>query len=208
MYLETRVVGIRNPQKNMIAFPVLETQRLRIRPYTLDDLDKVYSLNVSIGWVNEAETPDEQRDHQRRHLEWAVRNYWGLADLRQPPTGDRLVELKESGEFIGSCGINNAWLPMGQLPFLGGKEGCRSQAEVSLMWAVLPQFWGNGYATEVARALIEVLFEQGNLKRVIATTEHDNLASQRVMVKAGMRIEKNPYPDPFWFQSVGIVEAM
>lgn len=191
----------------MISLPILETERLRIRPYTLDDLDNVYNLCVSIGWANEEETPDEQLEHQRRNLEWNVRNYWSLADLRQPPTGDRLIEFKESGEFVGTCGINNAWMPIGQLPSFGSQEGSRSQAEVSLMWAILPELWGKGYATETACALIEVLFEQGNLKRIIATTEHDNLVSQRVMEKAGMRVEKNPFPEPFWFQAVGIIEA-
>jgi RimJ/RimL family protein N-acetyltransferase len=191
----------------MIALPVLETERLRIRPFTVDDLDSVHHLNVKIGWVNEKETPVEQRKHLQRNLEWQVQNYWGLADLHQPPTGDRLVEFKDSGELVGSCGINNAWLPMAQLPSFGKREKSRSQAEASLMWAVLPELWGRGFATEVAKALIAILFEQANLKRVVATTEYDNLASQRVMEKAGMRVERNPFPEPFWFQAVGIIEA-
>lgn len=191
----------------MISLPIIETERLRIRPYTLDDLDDIHNLNVQIGWVNDEETPTEQREHRRRYLEWSINNYWGLADLRQPPTGDRLIELKETGEFVGTCGINNAWLPMGQLPTFGGREGARYQAEVSLLWAILPTFQGNGYATEIAKALIAALFDQGNLKRVIATTEYENLASQRVMEKVGMRLEKNPFSDPFWFQTVGIIEA-
>jgi RimJ/RimL family protein N-acetyltransferase len=74
------------------------------------------------------------------------------------------------------------------------------------MWAVLPELWGNGYAPEIARALIEALFTQFNLKRIIATTEHDNIASQRVMEKVGMQLERNPFPDPFWFQVVGILQ--
>jgi [ribosomal protein S5]-alanine N-acetyltransferase len=191
----------------MINLPILETERLRIRPYTMDDFDQIYNLNVQIGWVNEKETVVAQREHQRQSLQWQVQNYWGLASIRQPPTGDRLVEFKESGEFVGACGINHAWLPMRQLPSFGGQEKSKAQAEVSLMWKVLPALWGNGYATEVAKALIAVLFKQGNLRRVVATTEHENLASQRVMVKAGMRAEKNPYPAPSWFQVVGIIEA-
>jgi RimJ/RimL family protein N-acetyltransferase len=191
----------------MINLPILETERLRIRPYTLDDLDQIYSLNVQIGWVNKMESATAQREHQRRNLQWQVQNYWGLASISQPPTGDRVVESKASGELVGTCGINHAWLPMGQLPSLGGQEKSKSQAEVSLMWTVLPALWGNGYATEVANALLAVLFEQANLRRVVATTEHDNLASQRVMAKAGMRVEKNPYSDPSWFQVVGIIEA-
>lgn len=191
----------------MVGLPILETERLRVRPYTLDDVENLNTLYTSIGWVDAAKSPAAQQAHRRRNVEWHVQNYWGLADLRQPPTGDRLIELKDTDTFVGACGINHIWLPMGQLPSFGGQSGCRSQAEVSLMWAILPEFWGNGYASEAARALIDVLFAQANLKRVIATTEHDNLASQRVMAKAGMRLERNPFPDPFWFETVGIIEA-
>jgi len=191
----------------MIELPILETERLRIRPFTLNDLDNVHNLKVQIGWADERKTPAEQREYHRRYLNWNIENYWALVNLRQPPTGDRLIELKDSGRFVGACAIQNMWLPMGQLPSFGMQEGCRSQAEVSLMWAVLPEFWGHGIAPEVAQALIDMVFEQGNLKRVIATTEHDNMPSQRVMEKVGMRVEKNPFSKPFWFQMVGIIEA-
>lgn len=191
----------------MISFPIIETKRLRIRPFTLADLDNIHNLNVKIGWVDENETPSEMQEHHRRYLEWNIANYWALTDLRQRPTGDRLIELKDSGAFVGACGIANLWLPMAQLPSFGCQENSRMQAEVTLMWAVLPELWGNGYAPEAAQALIDVLFEQANLQRVVATTEHDNLASQRVMEKVGMRVEKNPFPDPFWFEVVGIIES-
>jgi RimJ/RimL family protein N-acetyltransferase len=126
--------------------------------------------------------------------------------LHQPPTGDRVVELKATGEFFGVCGINAIWLPMGQLPSFGSQFPCRSQPEVSMMWAIMPAHQGQGCATEVALALIEALFTKFNLNRVIATTEFDNRASQRVMEKVGMRLERNPFPDPFWLQAVGIIE--
>ncbi len=80
------------------------------------------------------------------------------------------------------------------------------QPEASLMWAILPEYQGNGYATEIAQALVDVLLTQFCLKRVIATTEYENHAAQRVMEKIGMRVERNPFPDPFWLQVVGIVE--
>jgi len=191
----------------MIELPILETERLRIRPFKLDDLDNIHNLNVQIGWVDKSETPVEQLEHRRRYLEWNIENYWALTDLQQRPTGDRLIELKGSGEFVGACGIASLWLPMPQLPSFGGQENSRMQAEVTLMWAVLPELWGNGYAPEAARALIDALFKEARLQRVLATTEHENFASQRVMEKIGMRVEKNPFSEPFWFQAVGIIEA-
>jgi [ribosomal protein S5]-alanine N-acetyltransferase len=44
------------------------------------------------------------------------------------------------------------------------------------------------------------------LRRVVATTTYDNEASMGVMRKLGMRIERNPFPDPPWLQVVGILE--
>ena len=50
------------------------------------------------------------------------------------------------------------------------------------------------------------MFETMNLGRIIATTEFENTASMAVMGKLGMRIERNPAPDPPWLQVVGVLE--
>src|SRR4051812_1559936 len=42
-------------------------------------------------------------------------------------------------------------------------------------------------------------------RRIVAATEHDNLASIGVMRRLGMRIERNPDPEPHWFQTVGVL---
>ncbi|MCB9419227.1 MAG: GNAT family N-acetyltransferase [Ardenticatenaceae bacterium] len=190
----------------MTTLPVLETERLRIRPFTSNDLDQVHQLYTVIGWVDEVQTPDEQLAVRRRYVQWSSLNHQALADLHQPPTGDRIVELKATGQFVGVCGNASLWLPMGQLPSFGGQTNSHMQPEVALMWAVLPESWGNGYAPEMGRALIDALFTQFNLRRIVATTEYNNTASQRVMEKLGMRLERNLFPGPFWFQVVGIVE--
>jgi ribosomal-protein-alanine N-acetyltransferase len=44
------------------------------------------------------------------------------------------------------------------------------------------------------------------VKRVVATTTYENAASVRVMRKLGMRVERNPFPDPPWLQVVGLLE--
>jgi len=50
-------------------------------------------------------------------------------------------------------------------------------------------------------------FDRLGVPRVVATTENDNLASQAVMRRIGMTVETNPYPDPFYFQAMGWVDA-
>jgi ribosomal-protein-alanine N-acetyltransferase len=78
--------------------------------------------------------------------------------------------------------------------------------EMGLFWAIDPDHQRQGYATEAAQALIDFAFQQLRVKRLIATTEYDNTASIAVMRKLGMRIEKNPFPDPPWLQVVGILD--
>lgn len=49
-------------------------------------------------------------------------------------------------------------------------------------------------------------FDVLNLARVVASTEYDNVASIGVMRRLGMRIERNPLPDPYYLQVVGVSE--
>jgi RimJ/RimL family protein N-acetyltransferase len=56
-----------------------------------------------------------------------------------------------------------------------------------LLYAVAPQYWNNGYATEWARSVVRLAFQELNFKEVEAFTRPDNIASRRVMEKAGLR---------------------
>ena len=76
-----------------------------------------------------------------------------------------------------------------------------------MYWALNPAARGKGYATEAARALIEWAFTNLELARIVATTEDENVASQAVMRRLGMRVERNPDPEPAWFQVVGWTDA-
>ena len=51
---------------------------------------------------------------------------------------------------------------------------------------LLPSYWGNGYATEIANSLIEICFKHINLHRVAARCNSNNLQSERIMKKVGM----------------------
>jgi len=97
--------------------------------------------------------------------------------------------------------------PFGQLPSLQTTEGSSLYTtEFGLYYALSPAYQRQGYATEAARGMIRYAFNTLRLKRIVATTTYDNVASMGVMRKLGMRIEKNPYPDPPWLQVVGILE--
>ena len=84
------------------------------------------------------------------------------------------VELKESGEPIGMCGL----LKRDALP------------DVDVGFAFLPRFWSKGYAFESASAVLAHARDALGLQRVLAITSPDNEASIRLLGKLGFRFER------------------
>lgn len=188
--------------------PVLTTERLIIRPFHMDDLDAVHAIldrDLAFTAAGEQEHSLPQR---RAWLEWAIRNERELGNLFQPPYGDRAVTLHD-GTLIGAVGFVPELKPFEQIAwFRAGspeRQDYRQTPEVGLFWAIGTQWQRHGYATEAARALVRFGFESLNLARIVASTEYDNVASIGVMRSLGMRIERNPMPDPIYLQVVGVM---
>lgn len=189
--------------------PSLTTDRLIIRPFRTSDLDAAHRLlDVELAEADTGTAGAQTREQRRAWLEWSVLNYQQLAYMHQPPLGDRAIELRASGELIGACGYNPALGPYALLPGFPatGSPADRFTLEIGLYWAIAPAHQRQGYASEAARALIDYGLAHMQLARIVATTAHDNLASQAVMRKAGMRLARNPQAEPFWFQVVGVIE--
>lgn len=100
--------------------------------------------------------------HDRSH--WRIHGFgpWALVD-------------RETGEFAGRAGL--AWTRV------EGKE------EVELPWAILPEYQGEGLASEAGLAAIEVAKNSG-LPRLVSLTLVDNAASRGVMEKIGLRFSR------------------
>jgi [ribosomal protein S5]-alanine N-acetyltransferase len=81
------------------------------------------------------------------------------------------------GQFVGRAGLR--WTTV---------EGAD---EVELAYALMPEFWNLGLATEIARASVRLAFEQLGLAGIFAFTLPTNIASLRVMQKAGLRHERH-----------------
>ncbi|GHF26382.1 GNAT family acetyltransferase [Amycolatopsis deserti] len=99
---------------------------------------------------------------------------------------------KASGEFAG-------WFEFRPL----------DEGEVELGYRLRRRFWGRGYATEGARALIAKGFTEGGVRRVVAFTMSVNTGSRRVMEKAGLRYVRTfheDWPDPLPGAEHGDVE--
>ena len=177
----------------------LQSARLRIRHFRADDLPACIDFRRRVFGL------DEAPERACSWLTWTVDSYRELAGLGQPPYADYAVELRDTSEFVGTVGIVPTVLPWGALD--GDASDDLLSPEVGLFWGTLPEHRGRGYATESARAALAFLFDRLRLRQVVATTEHDNLASQRVMTKLGMTLRRNPLDSPAWCQVVGVVAS-
>jgi ribosomal-protein-alanine N-acetyltransferase len=186
-----------------MEMPPLETARLHIRPFADDDLRAVLAVLAIPEPADEGAT--------ERYVRHGAINAVVLAELGQPPYGDRAVVLRTTGELVGIAGLVPAYGPFDQLR-PADEQPARSRPaalhrpEVGLFYHVHPDYRGRGYASEAAGALIEFAFGPMQLVRIVATTERQNLASQAVMRHLGMRMYENARTEPEWLQLIGIAE--
>ncbi|HEX2221045.1 MAG TPA: GNAT family N-acetyltransferase [Candidatus Limnocylindria bacterium] len=183
--------------------PPLQTERLIVRPFEEGDLEAV----LAVLEVHDA----AGREATERYVRHGALNAVVLAELGQPPYGDRAVVLRDSGELVGLAGLVPAYGPFDQLrPVESGRDRSaprtHDRPEVGLFYHLHTERRGRGYATEAARALVDFAFGPLRVYRIVATTERDNAASQAVMGHLGMTLHENPLDEPAWFQIVGILD--
>jgi RimJ/RimL family protein N-acetyltransferase len=87
-----------------------------------------------------------------------------------PGLGTWRATRSDNGEFVG-------WFALKYVP---------GTAEIEVGYRLRPAAWARGYATEGARELVSYGFDELGLRRIIGITHPENLASQRVLVKAGL----------------------
>jgi RimJ/RimL family protein N-acetyltransferase len=147
--------------------PVLTTARLRLRPMEPGDLDALCAF-----WCN----PENVRYFARALTrdEVAARIDLNRDRYRQFGYGRWAVTLA-TGELIGDCGL--IWQDVGG----------RNRLEVGYVFR--KDQWGNGYATEAARACMEYAFQAEGSQEVIALVRPENTASAHVAERLGMKIE-------------------
>jgi [ribosomal protein S5]-alanine N-acetyltransferase len=184
----------------------IETLRLLIRPFKMSDLDAIHHiLDIDLGMETQS------HDDREEWLRWSILNEKQLEKLYQPPYGDRPIVLKETNAVIGAVGFVPCLDHFGQLPYFSTRlnkpvDREHRTAEVGMYWAIASAHQRKGYAAEAARGMIDWAFKHLKLKRIVATTKYSNEASIGVMRRVGMTVERNPYPDPFWMEIVGILE--
>jgi RimJ/RimL family protein N-acetyltransferase len=80
------------------------------------------------------------------------------------------------GTFVGRAGIRHLTI--------------EKKNEIELAYSVVPDFWGRGLATEIAKALLNIGFDRLDIPEMVAFTLSENRASQRVMEKVGFQFER------------------
>lgn len=176
----------------------LRTDRLRIRQFHERDTEDCVRFRAQVFNIQ------EPRQRAVNWLRWTIDSYRELAQLGQPPYADYALELRSNGDFIGAAGIVPTVIPWGALG--GDPADNLLSPELGLFWGIMPRYRRRGFAGEAGMALLNYLFRDLSIARVVATTEKDNIASQKTMERLGMTLQRNPLPEPSWCQVVGVIE--
>jgi RimJ/RimL family protein N-acetyltransferase len=143
----------------------IHTERLTLRGWRDSDREPFAALNDDAETMRyfpatlDREASDAFADRVQAHLEEFD---WGLW----------AVDL--DGEFLGYTGLAT---PGFEAPFMPATE---------IGWRFRRKFWGNGYATEAARAVVEAGFGRLGLDEIVSFTTVTNVPSRRVMERLGM----------------------
>ena len=152
-----------------LEIPILETERLRLRPLRRSDIDDyaaMYADPEVVRYMAGAGGPWD-RGRAWRHLAFLI-GHWQLGGC-----GEWAVELKESGAFVGVVGFCEP----------AGWPGFELAGTLARRW------WGNGYATEAARTALDHAFTVWQKERVISLVNPENCASIRVVERLGQTLQ-------------------
>lgn len=146
---------------------MIQTGRLTLRPAVDADRDAIAALNAHprvgewLGGVRDRAESDAFVDRVQAHQAEHGFGFW-------------VVERQADAFVVGMTGI--WWTP----------DDVGLGRVVEIGWRFLPDAWGQGYATEAAKAALAYGFETVGLPEIIAFTARSNLASQSVMRRIGM----------------------
>ena len=183
----------------------IETPRLIIRPFVKGDFAIHRILDQEFG---EAGSDRAALKDPKSWLGWQILSEEWFRRMRQPPYGDQAITVKKGNQLVGAVGYVPCLEPFEQIPELRGpsQPSRYCTTELGLFYAIDPEYRRQGYASEAAQAMLQYAFRQLHVRRVIAMTDYANVASQNVMRKLGMKITRNPLPEPRWLQIVGVLE--
>lgn len=144
---------------------IIETERLILKASTRENFQQVFSLlsdpDVMRYIGNGPKTENEVRDGLEKMIKHQEKHGFAFGD----------IYLKNSGEYIGRAGL--IYLAMDD-----------NQDEIEVGYQLHKKYWGQGYATEITKALIKWGFEHLQLNQIVAVIQPENQLSQRVLEKS------------------------
>lgn len=154
---------------------ILETKRLILREFIKEDVINLYQLDNNpqvMKYISSYKGEEKSKDDCKKVIEKQIDYYKTNKGLGIWPT-----ILKENNDFIG-------WTTLKYL---------ENTNNVEIGYRYLPEYWNNGYATEMCQALINYGFNQIGLDEIVAVAMPENIASRRVMEKIGMKFIKEDF---------------
>lgn len=147
---------------------ILETDRLLLRTWDEGDVVPMFEINLDPR-VHEFLIVGSDLEWQRAMIKRFQDSFYDKGYTYYA------VELKATGEFIGYVGVLD-------VPF---EEHFTPAVEIG--WRLASAHWNQGYATEAAKAVLEMGFVKFGMSEIVSFTYVGNLRSMRVMEKIGMK---------------------
>ncbi|GAS81205.1 GCN5 family acetyltransferase [Paenibacillus amylolyticus] len=163
---------------NMTPFPELETKRLLLKEIRQSDSQDIFHIFSSdeVTKFYDVESFKNMKQAEALIQRWNERFEngqvirWGIA-------------LKSDGRVIGTCGFHG-WL--------------KQHHKAAMGYELAPEFWQQGYMTEVAQEIVEYGFNNLELNRIEAFVEPENTGSRELLKKIGFSEEGILKENYYW----------
>lgn len=155
---------------------LFQTQRLYAKHFEIGDLNNLYKLHsnqlvakTTIDGIQSLETVEKHLKDFISHQENFGFSQWAIFE-------------KSSNKFIGRAGLTKR------------KLNDEVEEGVEIRFAILPDFWNKGYASELTNSLVEYAKDTLKLKKLIAGNDPKNERSIRILNKYGFKLIKKIIP--------------
>ena len=148
----------------------LETERLILRRFTIEDAESMFNNWTSDDEVTKFLTWPTHKsiEDSKWFINFCLDNYSNLSFYNWA------IELKDAHELIGNISIVKVYEETSGMEF---------------GWVLGKKYWGNGYASEAAKKVFDIMFDEVGANCIYALHDVNNPKSGRAMQKLGMKFE-------------------
>lgn len=150
---------------------ILTTERLLLREFVESDWEAVLAYQQDPLYLRYNEWTSRSAEEVRQFIQMFLNHQKQVPRIKF----QFAITLKSTGKLIGNCGV---------------RRDSPEAREADMGYELDSNYWGNGYATEAARAVLDFGFSHMKVERVSAWCVTDNIGSARVLEKIGMHIER------------------